>query len=386
MNLSDIITHLGEDRHEYCGSVGTPIFQSSNFSLNTVEHLRNVLKDEYHHPFYSRGYNPTVAILRKKIAALEGAEDALIFSSGSAAIAATIFNLVKAGDHIISVKKPYSWSNYLFTQILSKYSIETTMVDGTISENFEKAIQNNTKVIFIETPNSMTFELQNITEVVTIAKRHNCIVVLDNSYNSPLFQPAIELGVDLVCHSATKYISGHSDVLGGVVCGTKERINQIFKSEYMCIGASISAQDAALLIRGLRTLPIRMKQISENARRVADFLDNHSKIEKLYWPFANSNPQLELAKKQMKNCGGLMSITIKTDNYDGVERFVNALQKFLIATSWGGYESLVFPVCAFTESKENHLLPVPWNLVRIYIGLEDSEELISDLKQALEKV
>lgn len=386
MDISYIINHLGEERDNYLGSVNPPIHQTSNFAVDTVEQLRFKLQHEFESPFYTRGHNPTVAVLRKKIAALEGTEDALIFSSGSAAIAASVMNVVKSGDHVVCVQKPYGWTNYLLNQLLIQYNVTTTMVDGRDPENFRSAIQPNTKLFFLETPNTMTFELQDIEAVSKIAKENNIVTILDNSFSTPLFQQPSAYGIDIICHSGTKYFSGHSDIVAGVACGTTERMKSIFKSEFMCLGANISPHDAAAMIKGLRTLPIRVEQSARTAAKVAFFLEYHNKVKKIHWPFSNSFPQKALAKKQMKNCGGLMSIELDVKDFSQVETFCNNLKYFLIATSWGGFESLVFPICAFSKDKVSHNHHLPWNLVRIYIGLEDAELLMNDLGQALDKI
>ncbi len=386
MDLSYIINHLGEDRDEYYGAVNPPIHQTSNFRAKNVKELRTKVQQEFDTPFYTRGHNPTVATLRKKIAALEGTEDCLLFSSGSAAISAAVMNVVKAGDHVVCVEKPYGWTHFLLNHLLVHYNVNTTMIDGRNPENFRKAIQPNTKLFFLETPNTMTFELQDMEAVSKIAKENNIVTILDNSYSTPLFQQPAAYGIDMICHSATKYFSGHSDVLGGIVCGSSERMRSIFKSEFMCLGASPSPHDAAAILKGLRTLPLRLEQASRNASKVAFFLEYHNKVKKIHWPFANSFPQKELAKKQMTNCSSLMSIELDVNSFEEVEKFCDSLQYFLLATSWGGYESLAYPICAFSQSKETHSHHLPWNLVRIYVGLEDAEVLIKDLDQALSKI
>ncbi|MCW3103522.1 MAG: cystathionine beta-lyase [Bacteroidetes bacterium] len=385
MDISYILNHLGEERDEYYGSVAPPIFQSSNFCFKNVAEMREKLTRELETPFYTRGYNPTVATLRKKLAALEKAEDALVFSSGSAAVAAAVMSVVKGGDHVICVQKPYSWTSNLLTKYLAKYGVTSTFVDGREADNFEKAIRPETRLIYLESPNSLTFEMQDIEAVVKIAKANGIVTIMDNSYNSPLNQNPVAMGVDLVLHSGTKYINGHSDVVCGVVCGSRERIMKMMAEEYMTIGSCISPHDAALIIRGLRTIELRVNQSAVSTKKVADFLEKHPKIKQLNYPFSSNNPQLELAKKQMKQGGGLLSIVIDAENEAAVERFCDSLKRFIMATSWGGHESLIFPLCALAASKsfEN---PLPWNMVRLYIGLEDADLLIEDLEQALEKV
>lgn len=385
MDISYILNHLGEEREEYYGAVAPPVFQTSNFCFKTVAEMREKLKRELETPFYSRGFNPTVSVLRKKVAALEQAEDALVFSSGSAAVAAAVMSVVKAGDHVVCVEKPYSWTNNLLTKYLSKYGVTTTFVDGKELINFENAIQANTKLIYLESPNSLTFEVQDIEAVATLAKSKNICTIIDNSYNSPINQQPITFGIDMVIHSATKYLNGHSDVVAGVVCGTKERIMKMMAEEYMTIGGIISAQDAALILRGLRTLELRVNRSAESTKKIVAFLENHPKIKRINYPFSSNNPQLDLAKKQMKRGGALFSIVLNAEKTEQIETFCDSLKRFLMATSWGGYESLIFPICALGASKsfEN---PLPWNLVRLYIGLEDADVLIEDLWQALDKV
>jgi len=383
---SDILNHLGEDREEYMNAVAPPIFQSSNFSFTDVAAMRKGLEDECKTPFYTRGCNPTVVTLRKKLAALEKAENSLVFASGSAAIAAAVFSIVKAGDHIVCVEKPYSWANKLLNNTLVKYGVETTMVDGTDPENFRKAIKPNTTLIYLESPNSMTFELQDIPAVTAIAKEHGIATVLDNSYSTPLFQNPLEMGVDLVMHSASKYLNGHSDIVAGVVCGSNARIEKLMAEEFMTFGGIISPNDAWLMIRGLRTLHIRTERSAANGKMMVDFLENHPKVEKVLYPFSKNNPQYDLAKRQMKDCSGLFTILLKTEDMGAVERFVNSLERFLIACSWGGHEALVFPVCALIGS-ENYSKPnIPVNMVRMYTGLEDGQTLIDDVSQALDKM
>jgi len=384
MNLNYILNHLGENRSEYLNAVSPPIFQTSNFAFKTVAEMRQSISDELNTPFYTRGCNPTVAILRQKIAALEGAEDALIFGSGTAAAAASIISQVTQGDHIVSIAKPYSWTNKLLTLFLPRFGVKTTFVDGTKTENFETAITDQTKVIILESPNSLTFELQDIKAVTALAKSKNITTILDNSYCSPINQKPIEMGVDLVFHSATKYLAGHSDVVCGVVCGSKVKIKDIFTSEFMTLGAIISPNDASLLMRGLRTLPIRMERISKSVLKVLEYLKQHENVEKIYHPFLESFPQYELAKKQMTNASGLFSFVLKAEERAEVDRFCDALKTFLLACSWGGHESLAFPICGLDDSPNYKNNELPWNLIRINIGLEDPQFLIDDLEQAFE--
>lgn len=384
-DLSFILNHLGEDREAGFNAVVPPIVQSGNFTYPTVDALRNAMRHEFDVPLYTRGANPTVTMVRRKLAALEHAEDALLFSSGSAAIAAGVVSFVKAGDHIVCVRKPYSWTTKLLQELLARFGVTSTFVDGTDAENFRRAITPKTRLFITESPNSITFELQDLRAVAAIAKEHGILTLCDNSYNSPLFQNPIDLGIDLVAHSGTKYLNGHSDVVCGVLAGSKEHIRQVMAKEFMTLGAAPSPHDAWLLMRGLRTLELRVHRSADSADKVAHFLDAHPKVKQVNWPFLESFPQQALAKKQMKRCAGLMSIRVNAADMAGVERFCNALKYFLLAVSWGGYESLQFPTAAVIgpDMPQGEL---PWDLVRIYVGLEDSELLIADLEQALEQV
>lgn len=377
-DLSHILNHLGEDREAGAPAVVPPIVQSGNFTYPTVAAMRDAIANEYDRPLYTRGANPTASLARKKLAALEHAEDALLFSSGSAAIAAGIISFVKAGDHIVSVAKPYSWTRKLLVELLDRFGVTSTFVDGTEAENFRKALRPNTRMFVLESPNSMTFELQDLAAVATIAKEHGILTLCDNSYSSPLFQNPIRLGIDLVAHSGTKYLNGHSDVVCGVLAGSAAHIRQVMRQEFMTLGAVPSPHDAWLLIRGLRTLELRMQRSADSAGEVAPFLASHPKVLQVNWPFLQGFPQEELARKQMKRCAGLMSVRV-AGGAEGAERFSNALQRFLMAVSWGGYESLQFPTCAFPGGPSG----IPDDLVRLYIGLEDPAALISDLEQAL---
>lgn len=385
-DIQYIINELGEERSAYNGAVSPPLMASTNYCFTTVAGLREAIAHEMDVPFYTRGHNPTVAILRKKIAALEGAEECLMFSSGSAAVSAAVMNCVAQGEHVVCVQKPYSWTAKLLNQLLAKYGVTTTYVDGTNPENYRAAIQANTKLFILESPNSMTFELQDIAAVCAIAKAHNIRTVMDNSYATPLNQNPIAMGVDIVAHSATKYLNGHSDVVAGVVCSTAEICKSIFANEYMTLGATQSAHDAWLILRGLRTLPLRIERSAKTTPQVVQFLEQHPKVEKVYYPFSPSHPQYDLAQKQMKRPGGMFSVCLKAQNIAEMEVFCNHLQRFLMATSWGGYESLIYPICVLHTAGNYASTTLPWNMIRVYIGLEDAEVLIADLSQALSHI
>jgi cystathionine beta-lyase/cystathionine gamma-synthase len=384
MELSYILNELGEERDLYYNAVAPPVIQTSNFAFNTVADLRLALADEYYANLYSRGNNPTVDMLRKKLAALDGAEDALVFGSGVASISIPIISLLSQGDHVVSVAKPYSWTVRLFEKLLPRFGITTTFVDGTKIEHFEKALQSNTRLIYLESPNTLTYELQDLAAVVDLAKRKGIMTMIDNSYCSPLNQQPYTMGIDLVAQSATKFIGGHSDVVAGVVTGSKASIKKIFDGEFLNIGGNISPMNAWLLIRGLRTIELRLQRICNSTRKIVDYLSTHPGVEKVLYPFHPSFPQYELAKKQMKDAGGLFSIVLKAKSAAEIEKVCHSLNHFLLAVSWGGHESLVFPVIAGIPVKDIDLSNPQHRLIRFYVGLEDPDYLIDDLKQALD--
>jgi cystathionine beta-lyase/cystathionine gamma-synthase len=386
MDISYIINELAEDREHYFNAIAPPIMQSSNFAFKKIEDLRNAFKDEMGGYLYSRGLNPTVDILRKKLAALDGAEDCLVFNSGAAAIFAGVLANVKSGDHIISVRNPYTWAQKMFDVVLPRFGVNTTYIDGSRIENFESSLTKNTSFIYLESPNSWTYELQDIHKVAAFARKHNIVTMIDNSFCTPLFQKPFEMGIDLCMQTATKYISGHSDTLGGVLTGSHDLIKRIFDSEYLNIGSGISPFNAWLLIRGLRTLPARLERISKTTQTVISFLQTHPKVDEVIFPMLESFPQYELAKQQMKGACGLFTITLKNSNMESITRFCESLQHFFIAVSWGGHESLVIPKCAGIDPKDFDPRNREHRFIRIYAGLEEANYLIDDLNQALNKV
>ncbi len=383
MNLSHIINEFGENRDQYFNAIAPPIWQASNFSFKDVESFSNAFEDERNDYIYSRGINPTTDILRKKLAALDGAEDCLLFNSGAAAIFAGILANVKAGDHIVSVKNPYSSAKKMFDAILPRFNVTVSYIDGKEAENWKEAIRDNTVLFYLESPNSWTYELQPLAEIARLAKEKNIITFIDNTYCTPVYQNVIELGIDIAMQTATKYIGGHSDTLGGVLCGTNVMMKKIFDTEFMTIGSGLPPFNGWLLLRGLRTLPMRLERINQTTSQIIGFLESHEEIERLIFPFHPSFDQYALAKKQMKAALGLVTIVIKNKKRSAIIKFCESLQHFLMAVSWGGHESLVIPRRAFVkenvydEENESH------RHIRLYFGLEDADYLIKDLQNAL---
>jgi len=382
-DLSFILTELAEERENYFNAVSPPIMQTSNFTFKKVDDMRKGFADEMGGYLYSRGLNPTVEILRKKLAALDGAEDCLVFNSGAAAIFAGVLANVKSGDHIVSVRNPYTWAQKMFEVVLPRFGVTTTYVDGTDIKNFQKALQKNTTFIYLESPNSWDYALQDLKAVASLAKSRNIITMIDNSYCTPLYQRPIDFGIDLSMQTATKYISGHSDTLGGVLSGSHQMMKKIFDSEYLNIGSGIQPFNAWLLIRGLRTLPARLERIARTTNEVITFLKQHPKIDKIIFPFDASFPQHDLAIKQMRGACGLLTFTLKNGTCESITKFCESLKHILMAVSWGGHESLVIPKCAGIDPGAFDAANIEHQYIRMYVGLEDATYLIADLNHAL---
>jgi cystathionine beta-lyase/cystathionine gamma-synthase len=385
LHPSFIFNELAEERETYFNAIAAPIVQTSNFAFRKVADLKKAFDDEMGGYLYSRGLNPTVDILRKKLAALDAAEDCLVFNSGAAAVFAGILANVKSGDHIVSVKKPYTWVQRMIDIILPRFGVTSTYIDGTQLANFEQAIRPNTTLIYLETPNSWDYALQDLEAVAKLAKKHNIITICDNSYCSPLYQQPIALGIDIAMQTATKYIGGHSDTLGGVLSGTHAMMKKIFDSEYLNIGSGIQPFNAWLLIRGLRTLPARLDRITRTTARLVEFLKQHPKVEEVIFPLDPAFPQYELARKQMKGACGLVTVVMKAERMEQVVTFCESLRHILMAVSWGGHESLAIPKCASMDPSAFNAADREHRMIRFYFGLEEADYLIADIEQAFGK-
>jgi len=274
----------------------------------------------------------------------------------------------------------------MFDVVLPRFNVSTTYVDGTKIENWIQATGANTTLYYLESPNSWSFALQDIKAIVSLAKSGRILTAIDNSYCTPLQQNVIAMGVDLAIQTATKYISGHSDTLGGVLSGSRSMIKRIFDSEYLNIGSGIQPFNAWLLIRGLRTLPLRLNRINQSTSQVINFLKQHPKIESILFPFDPSFPQYELAKQQMKSAGGLVTFIIKAKSREKVVGFCESLKHIMMAVSWGGHESLIIPQCAGIKSSDFDSNNAEHRSIRMYVGLEEPSYLIADLEQALNKI
>jgi cystathionine beta-lyase len=340
------------------------------------------MADEQNNFIYSRGNNPTVNLAEQKIAALEHGQRAKLVSSGSSAISHCIMAFVKAGDHIVSVRDAYSWAQHMMSDYLPRFGVTTTYVDGSDPADFERALRPNTKLIYLESPTSLTFKLQDLAAVARLAKARGIKTVIDNTWCTPLYQNPIDYGIDLVLHSVSKYLGGHSDVVAGVIVGSDADIRHIFATEFQQFGTVPDPFMAWLVMRGMRTLHVRLPVHDANSRSIASHLEGHPAVESVLHPFLPSFAQAELARRQMRGGAGLFSFRLKTRDVKKVRKFTDKLTLFKRAVSWGGYESLVFP---------NAVSPFPGglipddrvSLIRLHIGLEDRDLLVEDLDNAL---
>lgn len=378
----DICMHFADEPERFHGAVVPPIFNNSVFVYPTLDSLGQAVADETSHYVYWRGTNPTVEIAEKKIAALEKGEQCKCFASGMAAISAALFNSLKSGDHLLCVSNIYM-STMNVIKYLKKFSIDHTVIYSIAIEEIEKAILPNTKLIYLECPTDTNFRLTDLKAVAALARSKGIRTITDNTWATPLYQKPLTLGIDIVVHSASKYLGGHSDIVGGAIISNKELMKKLFKDEYLLFGGVMAPYTASQLLRGLRTLPLRMKAHQENALKIAQFLESHPRISVVHYPALSSHPDYELGKKQLTGYAGLLSFEMKNGTYEVVKSIINKLKVFQIGVSWGSFESLVMsPNYGYNEEalQKEH---VNSGLIRLSIGLEDADILINDLKQAL---
>src|SRR5436305_10679195 len=377
MKFSTKAIHAGQQPDPTTGAIMPPIFQTATYAQNGLGDHKGYE--------YSRSHNPTRTALQECIAALEDGKFGLAFASGMAAETA-ILSLLSAGDHLVACDDLYGGSYRIFERIMRRYNVETSYVTaGNIAE-YERAIRPNTKLIWLETPTNPLLRLVDIRAVAEIAHRHNILLVVDNTFSSPYFQRPLDLGADIVLHSTTKYINGHSDVIGGVVVTNNEEVYQSLKFYQNAAGAVPGPFDSWLTLRGIKTLAVRMRQHEENARSVARFLAEHPRVEKVYYPGLPSHPDHELAKRQMSGFGGMVSFQFKGTLAD-VDQVVRRFKVFTLAESLGGVESLVCHPVSMTHGsipKEiREARGLTDTLLRLSVGIEDAEDLLADLQQAL---
>lgn len=384
-----LIIHAGQSPDPATGALATPIYQTSTFVFASAEQgaARFALEEEGY--IYTRLGNPTQHVLEEKMAALENAEAALAVDSGMTAIAASLWTLCGKGDHIIAARTLYGCTHALLSHSMPKFGIEVTFVDASQLETVRKAIRPNTKVIYIETPANPTLAVIDIAAMAGLAHEHNLKLMVDNTFMSPYCQRPLELGADIVVHSATKYINGHGDVIAGIILGKKDFINEVrFVGVKDITGGCISPFNAWLTLRGLKTLGVRMERHCQNALEVAQFLERHPAVEQVNYPGLASHPQHSLAKKQMSHFGAMISFEIK-GGIEAGRRAMNSVSLCLLAVSLGDTETLIQHPASMTHSpiprEERLKAGITDGLIRLSVGLENPRDIILDLEQAIQK-
>jgi cystathionine beta-lyase len=370
--------HFAEERESNRGAAAPPLYQNSTFTFPDSETFSRFRSPDFDRFVYTRMSNPTTALLETKIAELECGEAARAFASGMAAISAAIMSCVKAGDHIICIETVYGPTREFLTEYLPRFGVETTYVRGTDVEDFHKALRPNTRLIYLESPSSLLFELQDFAQIAQLAKPRGISTACDSSDATPFFQNPIQFGIDLVVHTATKYLGGHSDLVAGIAVGSKERISRLVFQEGALLGGVIDPFVSWLMLRGLRTLPVRMERHQKSAMAIARFLESDARVARVFYDGLPSHPQAELARRQMRGHSGMLSFELRDNAREQAHRVVDALKYFCIAVSWGGYESLAIPL----EVSDPASGKKTW-IIRLSVGLESIEDLKADLYQAL---
>src|SRR5260221_6581471 len=377
MKFATKAIHAGQEPDPSTGAIMTPIFQTATYAQAGLGENKGFE--------YSRTSNPTRSVLEACMAALEDGKYGLAFASGMAAESA-ILSLLSAGDHIVSCDDLYGGSYRIFERVMRRYNVETSYVPASNLAAYENAIRPNTKMVWLETPTNPLLRLIDIQAVAEIAHRHKLMVVVDNTFASPYFQQPLKLGADIVVHSTTKYINGHSDVIGGALVLNDQEAYEAIKFYQNAAGGVPSPFDCWLTLRGIKTLAVRMRQHEENARTIARFLEKHPRVEKVYYPGLPSHHDHELAKRQMSGFGGMVSFQFKGVRAD-VDRVVRHFKVFTLAESLGGVESLVCHPASMTHgSIPQHIREargLTETLLRLSVGIEDVEDLLTDLQQAL---
>lgn len=378
--------HSEQSPDKDTGAISQSVIPAVAYSFPDATAAVDVVSGKKEGTYYGRYGNPTTRTLEKKIAVLENAEDALGVSSGMAAISIALLAFLKQGDHVVVTKDVYGGTHKFLTNLAPRFGISYDFVDCNCMDDFQSAIKDNTKAVYIETPSNPSLTLVDIEAISKVAKQYDLPVIIDNTFMTPYLQKPLELGADVVVHSATKYLNGHGDVIAGFICGQKEIIEYMRQDIMGDLGQSLNAWESFLILRGLKTLGLRMKQHCQNAQQIAEYLEEHPFIKKVYYPGLPSHPQYALAQRQMNGMGGIVAFEVK----GGVEvgkQFISALNLAMISFSLGDPETLVQHPASMTHSSipEEELIDfgIPKGLIRLSSGLEDPNDIIEDLEQAL---
>ncbi|MFZ4413541.1 MAG: trans-sulfuration enzyme family protein [Bacteroidales bacterium] len=386
--FSTKLIHAGEIEDQF-GSATIPIYQTSTFAFKSAEEGAKCFAGESNGYIYTRIGNPTIDALERQIASLENGFGGIAVSSGMAAVNVIYQALLASGDHMVSTDAVYGPSRAIMENHYVKYGVESTYINTTDATTIEQAFKPNTKVLFIETPANPTMDISDIAACAEIAHKHGALLVIDNTFCSPYLQTPLDLGADIVFHSMTKFINGHADIVAGIVIAKEETIYKKLRGMMISLGCNMDPHQAYMVLRGVKTLGIRIDRASENADKVADFLENHPKVAWIKYPGLKSHPQYDLGKKQMNGNGCMISFGLK-EGFEGAKKLMDNVHLALLAVSLGGVETLIQHPASMTHSKvtkEGKLKAgITDDLIRFSVGIEDAVDIIEDLRQGLEKV
>jgi cystathionine gamma-synthase len=378
----------GERGERWMGATQVPVALSVSFGYSTVEEWLEVALGKKAGHIYGRNTNPTVAAFEEKVRDLEGAEAATSFASGMAAISNTLFTLLSPGDRVVSIKDTYGGTNKIFIEFLPRFDIEVSLCDTTDHPAIEAAITRGCKLLYLETPTNPTVKVVDIARLSAAAHRNGALVVVDNTFATPINQRPLQLGADVVIHSATKFLGGHADALGGVVCGPAELVKRIYHFREIN-GACLEPLSAYLLLRGMKTLHLRVRQQNDNALQIARFLQSHPRVEKVFYPGLPAHEGHDIARRQMSGFGGVLSFALR-GGFEGVKTFLPRLRYANLAANLGAVETIAGPpaTTSHVEStpQERATAGIPEALIRYSVGIEDADDLVADLRQALDSL
>ncbi len=388
MHFETKVMHVGHEPDPCTGSITTPIYQTSTFVFPNVDEGAARFRGEREGYIYTRLGNPTVAALERCVSALEGAEKGLAFGSGMAAISALLLAIVKSGDHVVADKCIYGSTYTFLAATLMRFGVEVDFVDCSDIGQIAASLKPNTRIIYFETPANPMMKMVDMEAVARLAKPRGIITVVDNTFMSPYFQRPLEWGIDIVIHSATKYLGGHGDVLGGLIVGAAELIDLVRTTTQKDVGGIMSPFDAWLILRGIKTLAVRMERHERNAMKVAEFLEKHPAVERVYYPGLPSHPQYAIGKKQMTGFGGMMSFELK-GGFEAGRTLMDSVKLCHLAVSLGETSTLIEHPASMTHSvltpEERQAAGISEGLVRLSVGLEHPDDIIADLEQGLAK-
>lgn len=388
MGFNSKLIHAGAEKDKF-GSATVPIYQSSTFAFESADEGARCFAGESDGFIYTRIGNPTIQALEKQIAILEGGFGGIATASGMGAVSTIYMALLSQGDHIVSTDAVYGPSRGIMETYFSRFGVESTYITTSNIDNIRKAIKPNTKVLYIETPTNPTMEITDIEACVKIAREHNLVLVIDNTFCSPYLQRPIEMGADVVFHSMTKFINGHADIVAGIIITRTEELYKKIRPAMVGMGCNMDPHQAYLVLRGLKTLSIRIDRAQQNAMKVAEYLENHPKVAWVKYPGLKSHPQFELAKKQMFGPGAMISFELK-GGFTAGKKLMDNVHLAMLAVSLGGVETLIQHPASMTHSKMSKEAKLKANitdgLVRFAVGIEDVEDIIADLDSALQKV